>query len=177
MSCVDNLTAMWNVSKSARTDSAVRVVVAGYGNPLRGDDSAGWRVAEAIAERWSERVVVLAGHQPVPEWAAAFASADVAFIIDATFDATQGVRPRRLDANVAESLLDGHTFGPAQLLALTRSVYGRTPATYLVHVPAENAAFGEALSASTRRAVGSAVREIERRLKVLTGCDELTVCS
>ena len=60
-------------------------MVAGDGNPLRGDDGAGWRVACAVRERYAGRpdVEVLAGQQPVPEWAPVLAGAGVAYLVDA----------------------------------------------------------------------------------------------
>jgi hydrogenase maturation protease len=60
------------------------VVVVGYGNPLRGDDGVGWRVAEAIAQRWADHVTIRVGQQLLPEWAADLADAQVVFIIDAS---------------------------------------------------------------------------------------------
>ena len=64
-----------------------RVVVAGYGNPLRGDDGVGWWVADAIARRWRDHITVLAGQQPLPEWSLALARADVAYFVDASVGA------------------------------------------------------------------------------------------
>src|SRR5579859_5307339 len=107
------------------TDELVaRIVVAGYGNPLRGDDGVGWRVAEAVAENWGERVCVLMGQQPAPEWAPELAAAELAFLVDATHEAVRGVCVRRLEPDVGGQLLDGHTFGPAHLLGLAAALFG-----------------------------------------------------
>ena len=56
------------MSGTAAAGGRTRIVVAGYGNPLRGDDGAGWRVACAVRERYAGRpdVEVLARHEGVP---------------------------------------------------------------------------------------------------------------
>src|SRR5579859_558099 len=93
------------------TDELVaRIVVAGYGNPLRGDDGVGWRVAEAVAEKWGERVCALTGQQPTPEWAPVLAAADIACFVDATHEAAPDLYVRRLEPAVGGQLVDGHTF-------------------------------------------------------------------
>jgi hydrogenase maturation protease len=141
-----------------------RVVVAGYGNPLRGDDGVGWRVAEAVAEKWGERVCVLMGQQPTPEWAPELAAADLAFLVDATHEAVPGLCVRRLEPIVGGQLLDGHTLGPEQLLGLAEALYGHVPESYLLLLPAENLDFGERLSPGTARAAKRALRFLDRRL-------------
>lgn len=143
-----------------------RVVVAGYGNPLRGDDGVGWRVAEAVAEKWGEQVCVLMGQQPAPEWAPELAAADVAFLVDATHEAVPGMCVRRLEPVARGQLLDGHTFGPEHLLGLAAALYGHVPESYLLLLPTENFDFGEGLSPTTARAAERALRFLDRRLRV-----------
>jgi Ni,Fe-hydrogenase maturation factor len=157
-----------------------RIVVAGYGNPLRGDDGAGWRVACALRERYAGRpdVAVLAGQQPVPEWAAVLAGASVAYLVDAGPESAVkadggggavGLRLTRLTDGTCRpppagtgattaSTLDGHAVGPAALLALCRAAYGRVPETFLLTIPAERLGFADRLSASTAAAAEEAIR-------------------
>jgi Ni,Fe-hydrogenase maturation factor len=63
-----------------------RVLLIGYGNPLRQDDGAGWAVAEAISRHWRHQIKVVTGQQLVPEWAFDLADADLAFLVDAAID-------------------------------------------------------------------------------------------
>ncbi|HLZ26866.1 MAG TPA: hydrogenase maturation protease [Chloroflexota bacterium] len=142
-----------------------RIVVAGYGNVLRGDDGAGWRVAEAIAERWGERVCVLLGQQPTPEWAPVLAAADVAFLVDATREAGAGLSVRRLEPVMDGQLVDGHTFGPGHLLGLAAALYGHVPESYLLLLPGRNFDFGEVLSPGTARAAQRALRFLDGQLR------------
>jgi hydrogenase maturation protease len=141
-----------------------RIVVAGYGNPLRGDDGVGWRVAEAVAEKWGDRVCVLMGQQPTPEWAPVLAAADVAFLVDATREAVQGLCVRQLEPVVGGQLLDGHALGPEELLGLAEALYGHAPESYLLLLPTENFDFGEGLSPTTALAAERALRFLDRRL-------------
>ena len=142
----------------------------GYGNPLRRDDGAGWRVAEVVAQRWGERVTVLMGQQPVPEWAAVLAEADVAFVVDASLHARPGVYVRRLrPAPAGEPGLGGHRFGPEYLLWLSQTAYGSAPVTYVLPLPAEDLEFGEGLSPRTARAADRAIRLLDRRLSAIWG--------
>jgi len=142
-----------------------RIVVAGYGNPLRGDDGVGWRVAEAVAEKWGERVCVLMGQQPAPEWAPELAAADLAFLVDATTETASGLRVRRLVPSMGGQLLDGHTLGPEQLLGLAGTLYGHIPEGYLLLVPAENLDFGETLSPGAAAAAKCALRFLDGQLR------------
>src|SRR4051794_25887596 len=112
-----------------------RILVIGYGNPLRGDDGVGWRVAEVIAERRAEQVAVRTGQQLVPEWAIDLHDADTAYFVDASIGVdTPELEPVAPDA-VARPI-DSHELEPAQLLLLTRLVYGRAPRAFVIHVPA-----------------------------------------
>lgn len=145
-----------------------RVVVMGYGNPLRRDDGAGWRVAEVVAQRWGERVTVLMGQQPVPEWAATLAEADVAFVVDASLRDGHRLRIRRLPAAPeGQPGRSAHQFGPEYLLWLSQTVYGSAPITYVLPLPVESLEFGEGLSPRTAHAADRAVRLLDRRIAVL----------
>src|SRR5690349_10139380 len=102
-----------------------RLVVAGFGNALRGDDGAGWLVARALADErgvgadpaGEHDALILSGHQPLPEWVPAIAAADVAYFVDAEAGIDR-VGVRRLGAPdhaappmappAAAGLMDGH---------------------------------------------------------------------
>jgi hydrogenase maturation protease len=143
-------------------------VVIGYGNTLRRDDGVGWYIATALAECWGERLTVLVGQQPVPEWVETLADADVVFIVDAVL-AAQRIRLRRLRPAADTAALEGHCFRPEQLLRLVGTLYGRTPKMYVLAVPTADLGFGEGLSAATAHAAERAVRLLDRRVAGMTG--------
>jgi hydrogenase maturation protease len=132
-----------------------RIVVFGYGNPLRGDDGAGWRVAETVAERWTAQLVVRTGHQLLPEWAADLHRADVVYFVDASIEVDEPtLEPVSRDCEVAP--IDGHSLGPRQLLRVAHEVFGRAPSGLLLHVPAISFGFGETLSPAAASGVRQA---------------------
>jgi hydrogenase maturation protease len=139
-----------------------RVVVAGYGNPLRGDDGVGWRVAEAIGRRWDDQVGVLTGPQPLPEWSLALAAADMAFFVDAGVNA--GARLRLRQVYAVGGGRSGHLLTIEDVLGLTKALYGRAPESYALELPLHDVGFGEHLSPATARAATRAVRLLNRRL-------------
>ena len=157
---------------------ARRIFVAGFGNPLRADDGAGWWAASLLDEWWQEQPVsaaaraavrITAGHQPLPEWAPLLATAELAFFIDAVplRDANhmvelQPIGPRRRsETPSAPPLLDGHALGLEGLLELTSALYGRVPEAYLVTVPAQRFSFAESLSARSEASLQEAVRLVQ----------------
>ena len=60
------------------------MLIIGYGNPLRGDDGVGWRVAEAAGTALPEgAATVLAVHQLTPELSAPISRAGRVVFVDA----------------------------------------------------------------------------------------------
>ena len=165
---------------SARDEQglAPRIVVAGFGNPLRADDGVGWWAASLLHEWWEAQPVsdevraavrITAGHQPLPEWAPLLATAEVAFFIDAVqlkdsdhAVALQPIGPRkRSDTPAAPPLLDGHSLGLEGLLELTYALFGHAPEAYLVTVPAQRFSFSDSLSSRTETAMQEAVKLVQ----------------
>jgi hydrogenase maturation protease len=142
-----------------------RVLVAGWGHSLRGDDAAGWRVAQDVRKRWGERVEILSGAQPLPEWTEALARADVAYFVDASVDSAitrfqaSDLAPALRSVTSASHALDG-----ASLLRLALDLYGRAPPTSLLLLPAESFDVGERLSPRTAAAIEEAVNWLDRQL-------------
>ena len=134
-----------------------RVVVLGFGNPLRGDDGVGWLVAEAAAQRWPGRLVVRTGQQLVPEWASELTDADVVYFVDASLEVDEA-NLEALSTNGQSLPIDSHDLAPAQLLLLTRAVFGRAPRAFVLHVPAVNFEFSDTLSPAAANGARRAVR-------------------
>lgn len=148
------------------------VLVIGYGNPLRSDDGAGWRVAETVRQ-WhagDDRIEVFTCHQLVPELAAKIAEFDKVIFVDAAEGTTPGeVQQKELNPE-QYSGSSHHQVDPSSLLRSSQEIYGRWPMASLVTVSAGSFAFGQQLTRSVEQAIPAAVRMIEERI----GCEVTT---
>jgi hydrogenase maturation protease len=135
--------------------AAPRVLVIGYGNPLRRDDGVGPRAAAAVASWQLPGVVAREVYQLVPELADDLSRVEWALFVDASLD-TSEVHACEAAPSPAPACLD-HTSDPARLLALTAAVYGRRPRAWLLTVPAADFGFGEALSPASEDGLRSAL--------------------
>ena len=145
---------------------AAPVLVIGYGNTLRGDDGAGRRAATLIGERGkggefgqcARPLRAIAVHQLLPELAEDIAHAARVVFIDAyaTSDAAAPLRVEPIGGAEAASRC-AHSGSPAALLALCAQLYGRSPQTWVVGIPAYDFAPGAAISPRTARHIDDAV--------------------
>ena len=143
-----------------------RVLVIGCGNPLRCDDGAAWRVVQVIAHRWPDDVVIRLGQQLLPEWALDLSSVDVAFLVDASF--TREVVISRVVPPRDSPLVDGHAVTPSDLVALARSLYGKSADVFVIEVPAADFQFGETLSPIAAEGAQAATRLLDAYILELT---------
>jgi hydrogenase maturation protease len=155
---------------NARLGRSQFVVVAAVGNPLRGDDGAAWRVAEAIERRWAGRGVrVLVGQQVVPEWAAVLADADLVYFVDAAVG-REGMALERLAPAAPENgSAPTHSLDPATILGMALNLFDRAPEAYLLAIPAADFGFDERLSPSTQLGVEQAIRMLDQVLAEYVG--------
>lgn len=133
-----------------------RVLVIGYGNPLRGDDGAGWHAATALAgDPRLAGADVLARHQLAPELAEDIAHARLAVLVDACGGgALPGtVSVQRVEPDYPQSPPWSHTLDPAALASLAETLYGATPPVFLVTVTGAFFGYRDRLSPAVRRAL------------------------
>jgi hypothetical protein len=83
--------------------------------------------------------------------------------VDASSNSKTQITPLRWES----PLVDGHVFGPSDLLGLTEHVYGRSPVAYLVEVPGGHFEFGEDLSPTTAVGVRKATSLLDLCLTAL----------
>jgi hydrogenase maturation protease len=138
-------------------------LIIGYGNDLRGDDAAGRVAADTIAALHLPDVTVLSVHQLTPELAPILAQAHEAVFLDADVSGCQVVRVThvlpRTDGQYA-----GHVATPRALLALARAVYGRSPDSWLISIPAIDFTLGAPLSPQAHDGVVQAVNIVHHLL-------------
>lgn len=138
-----------------------RVLIIGYGNPLRRDDGFGWHVAHRLQQELREAdVEIIACHQLTPELAEPLSRARYAIFVDIAVDCPRG----ELSVKTIPTGVNGQKFShhvtARSLLADTRLWYGTSPRTaYMISARARDLQFGEQLSTEMTQLVPLAVRE------------------
>jgi hydrogenase maturation protease len=142
-----------------------RPLLIAVGNPLRGDDGIGPRIAECVRTQAAD-VDIVVTQQLLPELCEAMARAERVVIVDASgADPPGGIRVCRLTgppAAVAPAL--SHQASPLLLLEMAGRLYGRRPPAVLVAVGASRFGLGEDLSAEVAAAVPAVLDELRRLL-------------
>ena len=141
-----------------------RILIVGFGNPLRADDGLGWHIAKQLSdEHREEDVQVFALHQLTPEMAELASRSEVMLFIDADCKGKPGTLScEQIHPEPAAGQFS-HELSPATLLQLAKQLYGRTPAAYLLTIAGESFATGESLSP----VVVKAIPALKDRIKAL----------
>lgn len=143
-----------------------RVLIIGYGNPLRSDDGLGWRVAQELSRRLVRPEIeteVVVCHQLTPELADNAKRADVVLFIDAARDGQPGevtCTPVVLKPEMAHS----HDCSASAVLALARQLYGVTPQAFVVTLCGECFDHGEVFSAPVESGIPKLIALVEKLL-------------
>lgn len=146
-------------------------LVIGYGNPLRGDDGAGPRVAAAVATWGLHDVATLSLPQLTPDLAEPLARARRVIFVDARHTEPQApccihrIEPARRAWPL------GHLTDPQGLLALAQAAFGRHPEAWLLTIPAHDLSLGARLSAAAEREAAKALDQIARLLRPAAAAD------
>lgn len=141
-----------------------KILVIGYGNPLRSDDGFGQRAVEQLKkEIKGQEVEFLECQQLTPELAERVAKVDLALFVDADTDGISGSMHSRFiaarrDQN-SETLM--HHLDPAGLLGLAEALYKKVPKAMLLTVTGECFGYGTQLSAEVAKALPGVVHHIE----------------
>ena len=138
------------------------ILIIGYGNPLRGDDGVGWRVAEeAAAVLPDPPVSVLTVQLLTPELADPISRSDLLILIDAAAEGPPGeVRcfPIAAGSAAAASLAIGtHEVTLDRLLGMAQELFGRCPPAYMITIAGESFEVSETLTATVEGATVEAL--------------------
>jgi hydrogenase maturation protease len=140
-----------------------RLLILGYGNPLRGDDGVGWHAVRRLLERSAElNAAVMSCHQLTPELAEPVSRAERVIFIDARVGPTPGaVEVSEVAAGEPGHSTFSHHLHPATLVALAQRLYGRAPEAWIITVTGESFADNDQLSASVQSALAELTRQVE----------------
>ncbi|MBZ5618283.1 MAG: hydrogenase maturation protease [Acidobacteriia bacterium] len=130
------------------------LLIIGYGNPLLGDDAAGYQAAERLRLTLTgPDVEILAVHQLTPELADPISRAARVIFIDAAATGDPGaIQQRPIDSSQDPGGFTHHAT-PSALLALAKALYGADPRAVLITVAGLDFGIGMELSAPVQQAL------------------------
>ncbi len=158
--------AVFQPDALSQPDKLPSLLVIGYGHPTHGDDAIGCQVTTLVQALGLQNVEVCAVEQLTPELSTKLATADYAIFVHACWKETADVKITALEACGMETAGSsapgcGHSWPPCSLLALTHSVYGRYPQSWLVKVGGQNFVTDHHLSPRAKESIQNAVEQIE----------------
>ena len=136
----------------------MRVLIIGYGNPLRSDDGFGWHAAQKLSTSLQDPdVEVIARQQLTPDLAETASRFQLVIFIDAARDLPPGeLRCQKIDLDESRQKPEAsgftHFLTPASLLSWTADLYAKFPEAYYISVGGEYFAEGDAISPAAQKA-------------------------
>lgn len=142
------------------------VLILGYGNPLCGDDAAGWHVVEAL-EDLLPNVEAATFHQLTPEWAEPISAAGHVIFVDAAVGDFPG-EVRCFPITAAPGRPGSHETTPDGILAMAADLFGRCPPAHMVTITGGSFEISESLTPAVALAVPVAADRIRLLLEEIT---------
>ena len=144
-------------------------LVIGYGNPLRGDDGAGWRAARRLGESLrDEPIEILALHQLTPELAEPISRADLIIFIDASHEGQPGSwKCERLALNSTPGNSLAHHFTPRSLLGYAQTIFNVSPPALIVSIAGESFTYCERLTPRVETALPQVIEHVREQIACL----------
>jgi len=133
-----------------------RVLILGYGNPLRSDDGVGWHAAVQLFRSIAiPEVEVLPCHQLTPDLAEPVSRAERVLFLDSAHSGHGGdFHCDEVSASEGSSSFTHH-LSPALLLAIARDLYGAYPKGWVLTISGTTFEAGESLSPEVETALST----------------------
>ena len=149
-----------------------KVLIIGYGSPIRGDDAIGPLVADRLqADGVPAGVAVISRHILTAELVADLVEHDRVVFLDAAVEGTPGeVRCRSLAPDASAMSTMAHFLDPRELLAWCETLYGKVPETFLVTACGSSFDYSNYVLTPTAEAAVQPMLEWVRRLIDPNGC-------
>ncbi len=148
-----------------------KVLVIGFGNPLRSDDSFGLRAVDKLKEEVKEHdVEFIECQQLTPELAEKVSQAELVLFVDADMDGVAGsihcrqIAPPR--GKQPEAIV--HHLDPCALLGLANTLYKKVPEAMLLTVTGECFGYGTQLSFEVSKALPGVVHHMKELIEEKT---------
>ncbi len=143
------------------------ILVIGYGNPLRSDDSFGLQAVEQLKKDVNVKgVEFVECQQLTPELAEKVAKSDLVLFVDADTDGVAGsihcrqIVPRR---EAGPGMV--HHLDPCALLGVSENLYHKVPEAMLVTVTGECFGYGKQLTFEVQRALPGVVQHMKEMIE------------
>jgi len=142
-----------------------RILIVGYGNPLRSDDGVGVRAAERLLQGpLPPGTEVLPRHQLTPDLADAIQHSDLVIFVDAARGGIPGeLRCAPVDA-ATQAAPFTHELTPSSLMSLVTVLYGISPPAFEVSMGGECFGLGDRLSPAVADALPDLVAFLGQKL-------------
>jgi len=137
-------------------------LVLGVGNPTRGDDAAGWLLADRIQALGFAGVEVCQAQQLTPEWVLTWWAYDRVLVLDAACDGPE-VAWKIVDESPKPSAgsSTSHGLSPATMVALGRTLYGDGPEVHVCALRADGFELGAGISPAMERRLDEALGRVQ----------------
>jgi len=144
------------------------ILLIGYGNPIRADDSVGWYIAKIIRERMNDRIDVMEADQLSVEIIEDIKDRQIVIFVDAHVSEEEDwIRITEVEPD-SKLGLTAHILSPSNLLSICMGIYKRCPKAYLYSIKGVNFDFGEALSEQTQKSADEVVGYLSDLIVSLT---------
>lgn len=145
-----------------------KVLVIGFGNPLRADEAVGCRGAREIAHhfRGDDRVEVIPCHELEATTAAKVAEAEYVIFIDAIHEGEPGMIAET--EVIPDPAFDGKFHAkmtPASLMAAAKHLHGKCPPAVIFTITGWCFEIGEHMSAIVTERFKTLVKRIEKSVR------------
>lgn len=144
-----------------------KILVIGYGNILRSDDGAGYKIAELISQKFPH-ITTIASHDLKPEYAELLAQHQVVFFIDASIECEE-LEIEEIKSISSSEIENSHHLKPSQLVYLSKKLFNNIPQKILLaKIPAYNLEFGNEFSTLTQNSINSFIQWFENFQKTIS---------
>jgi hydrogenase maturation protease len=141
------------------------ILVIGYGNPLRGDDAIGQKIAQIMAERLQD-IQVKTVHQLTPELVADISQAQLVIFIDAGIGNTPGTLTQESVKAEADTGAFTHNVTPDSLLRAAQTLYGKKPSGLLISIAGASFDYSTELSPQLDRILLELADRVEEIIRI-----------
>ena len=140
------------------------ILLIGYGNPLRGDDGIGWRIAQWFEEKSpNPGFQCLVCHQLTPDLADEISRVRLVIFIDAREGGEPGtIICEEISPCPVEPGAFTHHVSPSHLLFMAFALFHHAPQAFLVTITGEQFDYEERLSDRIEAAIPQAITAIQQ---------------